>query len=94
MKVLFRSRDFASVLGSGLGFNHMRPQAISWHYQGRIQHRDWQGTFLCHWDGPEVLWTAQGDERLFKLAAALKGMGLRVELTQDHERTSEEEEDR
>ncbi len=90
MKVLFRSRDFASIHTSGLGFNNMRPMAASWHYQGRVQHRDWQGTFTCHWDGPEVCWTVQGDERLFKLAAALKSRGLNVEVAQDHESTSEE----
>ena len=83
MKVLFRSRDFASINGGGLGFNHMRPQAASWHYQGRVQHRNWEGTFTCHWDGPEVAWIVQGDERLFGLAAALKSKGLAVEVKQD-----------
>lgn len=83
MKVIFRSRDFASINGGGLGFNHMRPMASSWHFQGRVQHRDWQGTFTCHWDGPEVLWTVQGDERLFRLAAALKGKGLKVDVMPD-----------
>ncbi len=85
MKVLFRSKDFASVAGGGLGFNHMRPMASSWHYQGRVQHRDWQGTFTCQWDGPEVQWIAQGDERLFALAAALKGKGLKVDVAQDEQ---------
>ncbi len=83
MKVLFRSKDFASIHGSGLGFNHMRPLAASWHYQGRVQHRYWQGTFTCYWDGPEVQWTVQGDERLFGLAAALKTRGLAVSVQQD-----------
>lgn len=83
MKVMFRSRDFASINGGGLGFNHMRPMASSWHFQGRVQHRDWQGTFTCHWDGPEVLWTVQGDERLFGLAAALKSRGIKVDVRQD-----------
>lgn len=83
MKVFFRSKDFASITGAGLGFNNMRPMAASWHYQGRVQHRAWQGTFRCHWDGPEVLWTVQGDERLFHLAAALKSKGLKVEVVQD-----------
>ena len=83
MKVIFRSRDFASINGGGLGFNHMSPLASAWHYRGRVQHRDWQGTFVCHWDGPEVHWTVQGDERLFRLAAALKARGLPVEVAQD-----------
>lgn len=85
MKVTFRSRDFASINGGGLGFNHMRPMASSWHFQGRVQHRDWQGQFTCHWDGPEVFWTVQGDERLFGLAAALKSRGLKVEVLQDEQ---------
>jgi hypothetical protein len=83
MKVIFRSRDFASINGGGFGFNNMRPMASSWHYQGRVQHSHWQGTFTCYWDGPEVQWTVQGDERLFALAAALKGRGLKVEVEQD-----------
>lgn len=92
MKVIFHSRDFASINGGGLGFNNMRPMASAWHYQGRVQHRDWQGTFSCHWDGPEVLWTVRGDERLFRLAAALKSKGLRVEVAQDDEEKEEERE--
>src|SRR5258707_626697 len=88
MKVVFRSRDFASINGAGLGFNHMRPQATSWHFQGRVQHRDWTGNFTCHWDGPQVLWTVQGDERLCRLAAALKNMGLQVEVLQDTEESA------
>lgn len=83
MKVLFRSRDFASIRGGGLGFYHMRPLASPWQYQGRVQHRDWQGTFVCQWDGPEILWSVQGDERLFKLAAALKSRGVHVEVQPD-----------
>lgn len=86
MRVLFRSRDFASINGGGFGFNHMRPMASSWHYQGRVQHPGWQGTFTCQWDGPEVLWTVQGDERLFGLAAALKSKGLKVEVMQDEQK--------
>src|SRR5258707_4873394 len=84
MKVIFRSRDFASINGGGLGFNHMRPMASVWHYQGRVQHRDWQGTFTCQWDGPEVQWIVKGDERLILLAAALKGKEMKVEVTQDN----------
>ncbi len=83
MKILFRSRDFASINGGGLGFNHMRPMASSWHFQGRVQHPNWQGEFTCHWDGPVIQWTVRGDERLFGLAAALKGKGLPVEVSQD-----------
>jgi hypothetical protein len=85
MKVTFRSRDFASIDGAGLGFNNRRPCAQAWHYQGRVQHRQWQGTFQCHWDGSEILWTVQGDERLFGLAAALKSKGYAVEVRQDNE---------
>ncbi|HEU5374847.1 MAG TPA: hypothetical protein VFV38_05380 [Ktedonobacteraceae bacterium] len=87
MRVIFRSRDFASINGGGLGFNNMRPMASSWHFQGRVQHRAWQGSFTCHWDGPEVLWVVQGDERLFALALALKGKGLKVEVLQDEQDT-------
>ena len=83
MKVLFRSKDFASINGGGFGFQNMRPLASSWHYQGRVQHSKWQGKFTCHWDGPEVQWEVQGDERLFGLAAALKAQGLQVEVRQD-----------
>ena len=52
MKVVFRSKDFNSVMAGGLGFNNRRPMA-SWHYQGRVQHMNWQGTFECHWDEAE-----------------------------------------
>ena len=83
MKVLFRSKDFASIDGAGLGFNTRRPGTAAWHYQGREQHPQWQGTYRCHWEGPELLWTVQGDERLFALAAALKARGLKVEVKQD-----------
>jgi hypothetical protein len=86
MKVIFRSKDFASINGGGLGFNHMRPMAESWHYQGRVQHSKWQGTFTCAWDGPEVRWVVQGDARLFALAAALKSKGLQVEVMQDEQK--------
>ena len=85
MKVLFRSTDFASIDGAGLGFNNRRPEAAAWHYQGRVQHRQWQGTYRCHWEGSELLWAVQGDERLFGLAAALKSRGLQVEVQQDFE---------
>jgi hypothetical protein len=85
MKVIFRSNDFARIDGAGLGFNNRRPGATAWHYQGRVQHRQWQGTFECHWDGPQLLWTVHGDERLFALAAALKSRGLQVEVEQDQE---------
>jgi len=85
MKVQFRSKDFATIDGAGLGFNNRRPGAVAWHYQGRVQHRQWQGTYQCHWDGPQLLWTVQGDERLFALAVALKARGLPVEVKQDSE---------
>jgi hypothetical protein len=85
MKVIFGSKDFASIAGAGLGFNNRRPGAAAWHYQGRVQHRQWQGTYECLWDGPQLLWTVHGDERLFALAAALKARGLQVEVKQDNE---------
>ena len=85
MKVIFRSKDFASINGSGLGFNNRRPMADAWHYQGRVQHRQWRGIYECYWDGPELTWTVQGDERLFGLAAALKSRGYAVEVKQDEE---------
>jgi hypothetical protein len=50
-----------------------------------VQHRQWQGTFECHWKGPELLWTVQGDERLFGLASALKSRGFAVDVKQDNE---------
>jgi hypothetical protein len=55
-----------------------------------VQHRDWQGTFTCQWDGPEILWLVQGDERLFRLAAALKSRGMNVEVRPD-DQTEERE---
>jgi hypothetical protein len=91
MKVIFRSRDFASVTGSGLGFNNRRPMASSWHYQGRVQHPDWQGTYECYWEGmddgskrapTELVWTVRGDARMFGLAAALKARGFVVDVEQ------------
>ena len=85
MKVIFRSKDFVSINTTGLGFNNRRPAAEAWHYQGRVQHRQWQGTFTCHWEGSELLWTVQGDERLFGLAAALKSKGFAVEVAQNEE---------
>lgn len=95
MKVIFRSKDFASITNSGLGFNNRRPMAAPWQYQGRVQHRNWQGTYECQWEGmndatsrrtlPELLWTVRGDARLFGLAAALKSMGYHVSVEQDEE---------
>ena len=86
MKVNFRSKDFASIDGAGLGFNNRRPAATPWHYQGRVQHRQWNGTFECHWEGSELLWTVHGGEQLFGLAAALKSKGYVVEVKQDEEK--------
>lgn len=91
MKVIFRSRDFASVEGAGLGFNNRRPMPQPWQYQGRVQHRNWQGVFECAWEEDqraavhtsELVWTVKGDARLFGLAAALKSMGLAVDVEQD-----------
>jgi hypothetical protein len=66
--------------------------ASSWHYQGRVQHRDWQGTYECYWQGmddttnrtpTELVWTVRGDGRLFGLAAALKSRGFVVDVEQD-----------
>ena len=91
MKVIFRSRDFASITGSGLGFTNRRPKASSWHYQGRELHRNWEGTYECYWEGAEhttkpapaeLVWIVQGDARLFGLAAALKAKGLVVDVEQ------------
>ena len=91
MKVIFRSRDFASVEGVGFGFNNRRPMPQAWQYQGRVQHRNWQGTYECHWDGmgdarhagADLVWTVRGDARLFGLAAALKSAGFTVDVEQD-----------
>ncbi len=90
MKVMFRSKDFASIDGSGLGFNNRRPKASSWHYQGRVQHRHWQGSYECCWESvqdltrqAELVWTVCGDARLFGLAAALKAQGFVVDVEQD-----------
>lgn len=89
MKVIFRSKDFASIEGAGFGFNNRRPMSAPWHYQGRIQHRDWQGTYECFWEKTgrlgvqELVWTAHGDARLFGLAAALKAKGFVVDVEQD-----------
>ncbi|HLG75338.1 MAG TPA: hypothetical protein VKX46_02920 [Ktedonobacteraceae bacterium] len=91
MKVTFRSRDFVSVEGAGLGFNNRRPLAQSWHYQGRVQHRQWQGTYECAWERATgmsstpnaIVWTVRGDARLFGLAAALKARGFVVDVEQD-----------
>lgn len=91
MKVIFRSKDFASIDGVGFGFNHRRPMANSWQYQGRVQHRQWQGVYECEWEQaekhtlrqPQLVWTVRGDARLFGLAAALKSLGLEVDVEQD-----------
>jgi len=91
VKLIFRSKDFASVEGSGFGFNNRRPMANPWQYQGRVQHRQWQGAYECSWehrDGatirtPELVWVVQGDARLFGLAAALKSKGFVVDVQQD-----------
>ncbi|WP_126580614.1 hypothetical protein [Tengunoibacter tsumagoiensis] len=93
MKILFRSKDFSSVEGSGFGFNNRRPMAKPWEYQGRVQHRQWQGTYECYWEGAgetangrvptELVWTVRGDARLFGLAAALKTLGFVVDVEQD-----------
>ena len=91
MKVIFHSRDFASVDGSGYGFNHRRPKANPWEYQGRVQHPQWQGTYECAWErdgsrsgrAPEIVWTVRGDARLFGLAAALKSKGYDVDVEPD-----------
>lgn len=94
MKVIFRSKDFASVEGAGFGFNNRRPMATAWQYQGRVQHRQWQGTYECSWDRTggsedvrsrpsELAWIVRGDARLFGLAAALKSYGFVVEVEQD-----------
>jgi hypothetical protein len=91
MKVIFRSKDFTSVEGLGYGFNNRRPMANPWQYQGRVQHRQWSGTFECLWEGatsktghaPDIIWTVRGDARLFALASALKAAGFAVEVAQD-----------
>ncbi len=91
MKVIFRSKDFASVEGSGFGFNNRRPMPNSWHYHGRVQHRQWQGIYECTWEyeerlktrPPELIWVVRGDMRLFGLAAALKSKGFVVDVEQD-----------
>jgi hypothetical protein len=85
MKVIFRSKDFTSVEGSGYGFNNRRPGVKPWHYLGRVQHTKWNGWYECAWDGPELAWTVHGDERLFGLAAALKSKGFAVSVKQDKE---------
>ncbi len=91
MRIVFRSKDFTGIMAAGLGFNNRRPMAESWRYQGRVQHRDWRGTFECYWEGAneptrrtprELVWTVRGDARLFGLAAALKSLGYTVEVLQ------------
>jgi hypothetical protein len=95
MKVVFRSKDFVSITAAGLGFNNRRPMADSWRYQGRVQHRDWQGIFECYWEQEtnplqrspaELVWTVSGDSRLFGLAAALKSLGYKVDVLQDEDK--------
>lgn len=92
MKVIFRSKDFASVNGSGLGFTNRRPMGASWHYQGRVQYPNWQGEYECFWEGmdsavqrtpAELVWIVRGDARLFGLAAALKARNFVVDVEQD-----------
>ena len=92
MHVIFRSRDFATVESAGFGFNHRRPMSQPWYYQGRVQHRHWEGHYECHWEGindpqrktaPEIVWSVKGDARLFGLAAALKSLGYNVSVEQD-----------
>src|SRR5947199_3215047 len=85
MKVIFHSKDFASVEGTGYGFNNRRPAVKAWHYLGRVQHMKWEGWYECHWEGTELVWLVHGDERLFGLAAALKSRGFQVEVKQDRE---------
>ncbi|MBE3561396.1 MAG: hypothetical protein IMW89_19570 [Ktedonobacteraceae bacterium] len=94
MKVIFRSKDFASVEGAGLGFNNRRLLPTQWAYQGRVQRARWQGVFECRWENEDastskdpagLLWVVRGDARLFGLAAALKSMGFVVEVEQDQE---------
>ncbi len=97
MRVIFHSKDFTSVEGLGFGFVNRRPMADPWSYRGRIQHRQWQGTFECSWAGgstsarssSDLIWIAQGDARLFGLAAALKSRGFAVEVEQDANETRE-----
>jgi hypothetical protein len=92
MNVIFRSKDFASVEGAGLGFNNRRPMNATWHYQGRVQHRQWAGIYECHWENveqttkaapQEIVWIVRGDARLFGLAAALKSKGFIVDVEQN-----------
>ena len=91
MKVLFRSKDFASVEGTGFGFNHRNPTGERWQYRGRVQHAHWQGTFECYWDEAEdggrtpteLVWIVTGDARLFGLAAALKSVGFAVDVEKE-----------
>ena len=85
MKVIFRSKDFASIEGTGYGFNSRRPAVQAWHYLGRVQHMKWEGWYECYWEGDELVWMVHGDERLFGLAAALKSKGIGVEVKQDNE---------
>lgn len=91
MKLIFRSSDFASVEGRGLGFANRRPLASPWEYQGRVRHPHWEGTFECRWETSSgassqpstLLWTVRGDARMFALAAALKSVGFNVDVEQN-----------
>lgn len=98
MRVIFYSNDFVSIEGAGLGFVNRRPMASSWHYQGKVQHRDWQGTYECYWNSThdkkkthptELVWIVRGDNRLFGLAAALKARGISTDVEQDTESVQE-----
>ncbi len=92
MKVIFRSKDFASVESAGFGFNNRRPGIAAWQYLGRVQHRQWEGVYECAWATSakvgevvpgELIWTVTGDARLFGLAAALKSRGFAVAVEQN-----------
>jgi hypothetical protein len=92
MKVIFRSKDFVSVEAAGYGFNNRRPGVSAWQYLGRVQHRQWEGSYECVWSNPatssssspnELIWTVTGDARLFGLAAALKSRGFPVDVSQN-----------
>lgn len=82
MRVIFRSKDFASVESLGYGFNNRRPMSNHWQYQGRVQHPRWQGHYQCQWEKDELTWIVEGDARLFGLAAALKSRGFPVDVEQ------------
>jgi hypothetical protein len=85
MRVLFRSPDFASIDGAGLGFYNRRPVGSPWQFQGTVQHPQWQGNYECYWKGSELFWTIYGDDRLLNLSKALQSRGYAVEVKQDKE---------